>query len=340
MAHINKKDSNKSPTLNDVARIAGLSPITISRVINNPHMVKAATIAKVKEAIAITGYIPNMLAGGLASKKSKLIATAVPQINNTMFVDTMQALSGRLSERGYHMLLCMTGYSLQSEEEFISAILSRRPDGIVLTGINHSPMLKKILLQANIPILEMWDLTPTPLDMLVGFSHKKIGNEIANYLLSKGYKNYALLWADDERAQLRKKGIFDVLQNNGIDTQNIPIYQTVTPATNSAGREGLSELITHNRNIDVVICSSDILAQGVTAEALNRGLKMPHDLAEIGFGDFSFSKYNYPPISTVFIDKVALGRISADMLIDSIEGKAIDNKIVDISFQLKERETT
>lgn len=332
--------NNKTITLKDVANVAGLSPITISRALNNPELVKAATLDKVKKAIDATGYIPNLLAGSLASNRSKLIAAATPQINNTMFVDILQALSGQLSDRGYHMLICMTGYSLETEEAFISTILSRRPDGIVLTGIEHTQALRKKLLSANIPIMETWDYTPTPLDMLVGFSHEKIGQHIAQYLLNQGYKKFALVWADDKRAQLRKKAILDTLQNADIDIVNIPTYDTVTPASFSEGRNGLANLLEKHHKFEVVICSSDILAQGVISEATARGITIPKQLAIMGFGDLSFAQYNTPAISTVSIDRLNLGKTAANMLVDTLEGKEIPQKIIDIGFRLEERETT
>lgn len=332
--------TNKAITLKDVAKVAGLSPITISRALNSPELVKADTLAKVNKAIEATGYIPNLLAGSLASNRSKLIAAATPQINNTMFVDILQALSGQLSERGYHMLICMTGYSLQAEESFITTILSRRPDGIVLTGIEHTQALRKKLLSANIPILETWDYTPTPLDMLVGFSHEKIGQCIAQYLLNKGYKKFAFVWADDNRAQQRKKAMFETLQAADIDIHTIPTYHTVTPASFSEGRKGLATLLAQPHAFDVVVCSSDILAQGVISEATARGLSIPKQVAIMGFGDLSFAQYNTPAISTVAIDRLNLGKIAANMLVDSIEGKTIPQKIIDIGFKLEERETT
>lgn len=328
----------KAPTLEDVARVSGLSPITVSRALNNPQKVKKQTIEKVKNAVELTGYIPNMLAGGLVSKRSKLIAAAVPQINNTMFADTMQAISDQLSQRGYHMLLCLTSYSKKMEEEFVSAVLSRRPDGIVLTGINHSPSLKKKLLIANIPIIETWDFTPTPLDMLVGFSHEKIGEHIGDFLLNKGYKQFAMIWGDDERAALRLRGIMHSLSKrniNDISTHLIPM-----PATYESGRKGLQYLLSLNKKFDAIICSSDVLAQGAISEATKRKIIIPQELAIMGFGDLNFAKQNSPAISTVFIDKVYIGKLAADMLVDSIEGKTIANKIIDVGFKIIERETT
>ena len=156
----------RAPTLDDVARSAGLSSMTVSRALNTPQLVRPKTVEKVMQAVQATGYIPNALAGGLASRRSKLVAVVVPQINNNMFVDTIQALSDTLAARGYHMLLCVAGYSRQTEAELVATLLSRRPDGVVLTGIQHAPALKKTILNAATPVVEIWDLTPTPLDML------------------------------------------------------------------------------------------------------------------------------------------------------------------------------
>ncbi|PWC14909.1 GntR family transcriptional regulator [Brenneria roseae subsp. americana] len=329
----------RPPTLEDVARAAGLSPMTVSRALNNPKIVRAGTLSRVMEAIRATGYIPNMLAGGLASKRSKLIAVIIPQINNNMFVDTVQAISDELATRGYHMLLCVAGYTHESEADIVTTILSRRPDGIVLTGIHHSPALKRIILNANLPVVEIWDLTPTPLDMLVGFSHEKIGNTIGQYLLNKGYSQFGLLWTEDRRAGQRKKGICEIIQKKPdchVHEITVPL-----PATLALGRQGLSTLFAEDNNrFDVIICSSDTLAQGAIMEAETRGLSVPDKLAVIGFGDLNFAAHNTPSITTVRIDRWKIGKDAATMLADKIEGKPISDPIVDIGFSLIERESS
>ncbi len=124
-----------------------------------------------------------------ASRRSRLIAVVVPQINNAMFVDTIHALNDEMTRQGYHMLLCVSGYEMESEAEIVATLLARRPDGIVLTGIHHTPALKKMILQAAIPVVEVWDMTPTPIDMLVGFSHEKVGSELGEFLIKRGYRS-------------------------------------------------------------------------------------------------------------------------------------------------------
>ncbi|POP40918.1 GntR family transcriptional regulator [Superficieibacter electus] len=326
----------RAPTLDDVARTAGLSSMTVSRALNTPQLVRPKTVEKVMQAVRVTGYIPNALAGGLASRRSRLIAVVVPQINNNMFVDTIQTLSDELALRGYHMLLCVAGYTQQTESELVATLLSRRPDGVVLTGIHHSPALKKIILNAAIPVVEIWDLTPTPLDMLVGFSHEKIGMATGEFLLRKGYRRAGLLWTADRRAAQRKQGLCEVLSRHGIGEPgqvDVPL-----PASLALGRSGLAQLLTQE-NYDVIVCSSDTLAQGAIMEAESRGMIVPRDLAVIGFGDLDFAASNRPAITTVSIDRRDIGCRAATLLADRIEGVERDESIIDIGFHLIERES-
>ncbi|TCC06550.1 LacI family DNA-binding transcriptional regulator [Kosakonia quasisacchari] len=326
----------RAPTLEDVARAAGLSSMTVSRALNTPQLVRPKTVEKVLAAVKATGYIPNALAGGLASRRSKLIAVVVPQINNNMFVDTIQAISDELAIRGYHMLLCVAGYTQQTEADLVAALLSRRPDGIVLTGIHHSTDLKKVILNASVPVVEIWDLTPTPLDMLVGFSHEKVGQATAEYLLRKGYRRPGLLWTVDKRASQRKAGLCEALARHGItDPLSVDV---ALPARFTSGREGLSQLLALGES-DVIVCSSDTLAQGAIVEAQCRGLRVPQDVAVIGFGDLDFAAGNNPAITTVSVDRQIIGQRAATLLMERIEGTSSGDEIVDIGFHFIERES-
>lgn len=329
---------SNSVTLKDVAKVAGLSPITVSRALNNPELVRPETIEKVREAVERTGYIPNALAGGLASRRSKLVAAIVPQLYNAMFADTVQGMGDELAAHGYQLLLSFSNYSAEHEDELVSAILSRRPDGIILTGINHTQALRKKLLSASVPVVETWDLTPTPIDMLVGFSHEKIGNEIGRYLLGRGYRHFGVVCADDQRALVRNQGLFDALRRQGI--VDVPVSRLPTPTTLALGRRGLQELLATGRAFDAIVCSSDLLAQGVMTEAIRQGLPVPSRLAVMGFGDFEFSAHLFPSLSTVRVDTRKLGEMAASALLARIEGRQLQEKVVDVGFELVAREST
>lgn len=330
-------ERNTAPTLEDVARVAGISPMTVSRALNSPQQVRPATVAKVMAAISATGYIPNAQAGSLASNRSRLIAVVVPQINNNMFVDTIQSLNDTLSARGYHMLLCVTGYKAETEAETVSTLLSRRPDGIVLTGIHHSTQLKKVLLQASVPVVEIWDMTPTPIDMLVGFSHEKIGASVAEYLAERGYQKPGLIWTDDRRALQRKQGLLDALARRNIaPCTDVPV---ALPALMARGSEATVLLLDSHPEVDVLVCSSDTLAQGALMAAQARGLNIPQQLAVIGFGDLDFAAANFPSISTVRIDRQRMGELAAEQLLKRLQNQVVDNPIIDMGFTMVPRDS-
>lgn len=329
--------SSGSVTQEEVARLAGVAPITVSRVINRPDLVTRETLEHVRDVIARTGYVPNLLAGGLASKRSRLVAAIVPTIGNSIFAEAVECFTDRLGEAGYKVMLGLSGYPASREDELLATVLSRRPDAIFLTGINHSAETRQRLLATKVPVVETWDYTPTPIDMLVGFSHEKLGRAVGEYLLDKGYKRFGLVWATDERATVRRKGFEAALANRGIT--DIQIATVQAPGNLKRGREGLAQLLSAETHPQVVFCSSDALAHGVLTEAQARGLSIPQELAIIGFGDLEFAPYTFPPLSTVRIDRRAIGLRAAEAILARLEGKPVE-KVVDLGFEVIERGTT
>jgi LacI family gluconate utilization system Gnt-I transcriptional repressor len=317
--------------------MAGVSPITVSRVFNRPEMVASGTLEHVRRVIERTGYVPNMLAGGLASRRTRFVAAIVPAISSQIFSESIQSLTDRLWESGYQVLLGTSGYPTSREESLLAAILSRRPDGIFLTGISHSSGSRRRLVAANVPIVEVWDLTPTPVDMLVGFSHEKVGQAVAEYLVGKGHRRFGVISADDARAEVRRMGFLSVLEKNRID--DVQTVHVPAPSNFRLGREGLARLLDRGSLPRAVFCSSDTLAHGVLIEAQARGLSVPGDLAIVGFADLDFAAHTFPPLSTVRIDRPAIGRRAAEALLGRIEGRPVE-RIVDIGFHVMERGTT
>jgi LacI family gluconate utilization system Gnt-I transcriptional repressor len=335
-----QKDTTRtsSATLADVARLAGVSPATVSRVLNEPLLVKPDTIEAVKKAIAQVGYTPNLLAGGLASSRTRLVAVIVPTIANSIFSDTVQAITDSLSQAKYQTLVGLSGYELNKEDDLLNAIVSRRPDGIILTGTLHPADTRARLLSANIPVVETWDLTPTPIDMVVGFSHPAVGQSVARHLMAKGYSSFGIISAGDQRAEARHQALRQELAAAGLDQPRTAFVPA--PSRMAFGRDGLAQLLAGGPRPDVVVCSSDALAQGALAEAHSRGIVVPHDMAVMGFGDLDFAAYTYPALTTVRIDRFAIGRIAADALLARMQKfETPPAAIVDVGFSIVDRES-
>lgn len=327
----------KPVTIRDVARVAGVSAITVSRALARPELVTPETLERVRAVVDRTGYVPNVLAGGLRSRRSRIVAAVFPQVSNTLFVEAIQALTDRLREDGYQVLLGLSSYE-QREDELIAGILGRKPDGIVLTGVNHSPETRRRLLASRIPVVETWDLTASPIDMLVGFSHERIGAAMARHLLARGRRRIGLVWNTDARAKLRQQGFEAALAEHGLRPAGWSLGPA--PATFQRGREGLRQLLAEGSPLDAVACSSDPLAQGAIAEAQDRGIRIPADLAVMGFGDLDFAAHTTPALTTVAIDKGAVGRLAAEMLLARIRGEDVAEKVVDVGFRVIPRGTT
>ncbi len=322
-------------TLHDVARLAGVAPITASRALNTPARVSPDVLARVSDAVRHTGYVPNRLAGGLASARSRLVAAVVPTIAGPVFLQTVQSLTAALAESGYQLMLGQSGYVDSREDALLEAIIGRRPDGIVLTGIVHSEAGRQRLLGAGIPVVETWDLTPTPIDMLVGFSHIEVGRAVAQFLHARGRRRLAVIAGDDERSSRRHGAFRDAARALGLP--DVQIIVVPAPTTLKSGRAALAELLRAPDGVDAVFCSSDLLALGVMTEAQARGIAVPSALGVVGFGDLEFAADLHPALTTVRIDGTAIGRQAARFIVDRAEGRAVSAPVVDIGFSIVER---
>lgn len=338
----NNDQSRGAVTLSDVARLAGVAPMTVSRCLNNPETVRSATRLKVQRAIEQTGYVQNRLAGALRSSRSRLVAVVLPMVTNPIFSDTFQAINERLTKAGYQVLLGVSGYQREQEQELLEVILSRRPDGIILTGTLHTPASRNRLRAAKVPVVETWDLSAEPIDMLVGFSHEQAGRDVARQLLGQGYRQFALLAVDDPRGLRRADSFIKALAEQGV--LDVPQHISSGLPTLAQGREGLSALLNDKRDAAsqplVVVCTSDTIAHGVLTEAAARGIQVPGQLAVMGFGDMSFAAHTFPPLSTVRIDGALMGTTAAEMLLERLQGQASESAIKDIGFTLVQRQST
>lgn len=330
--------SSGAITLQDVAKLSGVAPITASRAINTPSNVSAEVLRKVLAAVERTGYVPNRMAGGLASSRSRMIAAVVPSTVMSVFMETVETLNNTLFDAGYQLMLGQSSYSVEREEALLEAVIGRRPDGIFLAGILQPGRARTRLMASGIPVVESWDLTQTPIDMLIGFSHLAIGRAAAKHLMDKGRKQFALVLAGDERAARRASSFAEAVAAAGLGdvfTVNVGDSRTL-----KSGRDAFIKILSRVPKTDAIFCSSDLLAMGVVTEAKVRGIDVPKDLSVMGFGDVPFGADIEPALSTVRINGGDIGRMAARYLIDRAEGKTVEKPILDIGFSIIERAST
>lgn len=327
---------NSGVTMAEVGRLAGVSQVTVSRALSSPDKVSPQTLQRIQDAIARTGFVPNAVAGALASNKSNLVAALIPSVTNIVYSSMLHAFSDIMWGHGYQIMLSETGFDLEREEKAIATHLSRRPDAILLTGVRHSAGARRMLLNAGIPVVEIWDISDTPIDCCVGFSHVGSGTAAADFAIEAGYRQAATITAGDDRALRRRDAFrarFSQRSGSAVDGVDFP-----ESATLGLGRQALSRLLEHGlRPGTVVFCSSDQFGQGVLIEAAVRGLSVPRDVAVIGFGDQEFAAMTEPALTSIRIDRQILGQVAANALVERFTVGAALNAVHDVGFTLVRR---
>jgi LacI family transcriptional regulator, gluconate utilization system Gnt-I transcriptional repressor len=234
-------------------------------------------------------------------------------------------------------MLGQSGYSPAREEVLLESIIGRRPDGIFLAGILQSGKGRTRLLASGIPVVESWDLTPTPIDMLIGFSHSDIGREVAQYFMNKGCRRFALVRAEDERAGRRATAFIQEVAQRGLG--EVFIVNVGASRSIKSGREAMVRILNEAPEVDAVFCSSDLLALGVMTEAQVQGIAVPERMAIMGFGDVPFVADMVPALSTVRINGGDIGQKAARFLMDRAEGRTVEPCIVDVGFSIVVRDS-
>ncbi|MEO0033808.1 MAG: hypothetical protein RIS94_3566 [Pseudomonadota bacterium] len=332
------------PTIRDVSRLAGVSRMTVSRVISDPDLVLPATRAKVNKAIADLGYVPDRAAGSLASRKTGFIALMLPTLTNANFAAVAHGLTEILREEDYHLLIAYTDYDTAEEERQLRALLARRPEAIVLTGAPHRRQATRMLVAADIPVAEVADLPSQPIDHAVGFSNYQVGRTAARYLIGKGFTRIGALGAStegtviDHRGEERMRGFEEELRYSGLSDADV-VRHGSAPVSFAHGAQAMGLLLERDPQVEAVFAVSDLSAVGAVMECQRRGLSVPDQVSIMGFGDFEIGREINPPLTTIHVDFRALGQRTGQVLLDLLSRPedAREHQRIDVGLSLVER---
>ncbi len=337
-----RRASNR-PTIREVSRLAGVSRMTVSRVIRNLDLVLPKTRDLVNKAIADLGYVPDRAAGSLGSSRTGFIALVLPNLTNANFAAVAHGLTESLRQADYHLLIAYTDYSLDEEERQLKNLLARRPEAIVLTGAVHRRTASRILLAADIPVLEIADLPRHPIEHAVGFSNYQAGRTAARYLIERGFTKIGAAGSSnegdviDQRGEERLRGFEDELRLSGMPAQWV-LRHGHTPVSYDHGAKSIEILMQREPGLEAVFTVSDLSAVGVVMECQRRGLRVPADLSVMGFGDFEIGREINPPLTTIHVDFRALGQRTGKLIQDLMAAKIKDTpQIIDVGLKVLER---
>lgn len=332
--------------MTDVAALAGVSPMTVSRAFKTPERVSAAARERISQAVEELGYVLDLTAGTLASNRSGFIAALVPSINSSNFSDTIRGLSDVVEKKGLQLLLGFTDHSVSREEQLIETMLRRRPEGVVLTGSQHTERARRMLSDANVPVVETWDIPSKPIGSIVGFSNQSASRALVRRLVEQGYKEIGFIGNASDRESRnaeRCAGYEEAIAEAGLPKGRVISFGK-PPISMEQGAEALVQLVTRYPKIDAVVCVSDMSAFGAIMECHRRGWAVPGRIAVAGFGNFEVASNCHPRISTISIDCYDMGRSAGRILLRAIdansEGESLLPETVLIAYQVLEREST
>ncbi|NLP63952.1 LacI family DNA-binding transcriptional regulator [Paraburkholderia sacchari] len=334
--------STNRVTMDDVAARARVSASSVSLFLRNPDAVSPRIAPRIKQAIEVLGYVPNLLAGSLAAARTRAIGVVVPSLGNAFFSATVAAMQKEFDRHGYQLLLGATEYEPGREADLVRTFLSWSPTALVVTGCRHDDETRTLLRSARAPVAEMWELGEQPFDLQVGFSHYKAGEAVARHMLEIGAKRVAFIGArmkSDVRAHQRCEGFSRSMLKAGIDVHIENVPGDASPKT---GAHALADILRRMPDVDSIACSNDVIALGVLFEAQRRGLAVPQQLRVAGFGDLPFSEECVPPLTTVQPRATQIGLSIARELMERVEQPADEQepRIVDSGFELVIRAST
>jgi len=316
-----QNDRKQLVTMEDVAQAAGVSRMTVSRALKDDGLVSDKTRKRILALVKKMNYVPDQMAGSLATKRSGFVATLVPSINNVHYGKMVQSLTESLERSGLQILLGHTDYSAKREESLVESLLKRRPEAIALPYDGHTRRTVALLKNAQIPVVQLWEKPPKPIDYTVGFSNKDVAYNMTEQLINIGYQRIAFLCeTNDEwtRGAARRSGFKEAMISAGLSPHRMIRFGT-PPMSIKDGFFVGQNLKQYYDDIDCVFCVSDAPAFGVLSALQGQGVKVPDDMGIAGFGDFEVSRYSNPTISTVRFDPTEVGRIAADLITELID---------------------
>jgi LacI family gluconate utilization system Gnt-I transcriptional repressor len=337
----NSNRQTKRIGVRDVARLADVAPITVSRALSFPDSVAPATRQRIMEAVSSLGYIPNRVAGSLSSNQTRLIGAIIPTFQSSVATEFTGGMATVLRSRGYQLLLGGSNFSVEEEESLILEFLSRRADGIYLTGTTHTERASRMLRESRVPVVEIASLDGEPIDMVVGFSNVDASFAMMRHLAECGYRKvafFSLPTKDNERQRGRIAGYRRGVETFGLDPD--PALMAEVPMDLASATRSLGELLERRPDAEALFCGGDLLAIGALFECQRRGLRVPEDFGIAGFDDIDLAGFMQPGLTTVHLPHQTLGARAAELLLDRIAGKPVAGSIVDMGFEIVVRGST
>jgi LacI family transcriptional regulator, gluconate utilization system Gnt-I transcriptional repressor len=322
----------------DVAREAGVSPITVSRALSAPQKVRPETRERVMEAVARTGYVVNSIASSLRSGRSSIVTVFVASLLNPHFAAAMQGALDAFEGSRFRLMFTQTGYVDGIKAEIIELMRPFAPAAVMFAGTPLRTEAREALRKVGVPIMEMWSGADDPIDMVAGASIETGACLMGEHFVKQGYKHIAYAGQTKVPGGIGLAGF-----RRGIEEAGGKLGFTLAiegTGTLSAGIAALGQLRKDYPECDAVYFGSDLLAVGAQIAARQSGLELPRDLAMSGYGDLEFAQHLTPALTTVQVSDYETGRLAGLALRERLESGMRSGPIIQVPMRLVVRDST
>lgn len=324
-------DSRRPLTLRDVSEASGVSEMTVSRVLRNRGDVSEATREKVLEAARELGYVPNKIAGALASQRVNLVGVIIPSLSNLVFPEVLSGISAELEDTGLQPVVGVTNYSPEKEEAVLYEMLSWRPSGVIIAGLEHTPTARAMLENAGVPVVEIMDVDGEGVDSVVGISHRRAGLHMAEAILAAGYRRIGFLGTkmpEDHRARKRFDGFKEGLAAVGLELADTEFYSGGSALLK--GREMTEAMLNRTPDIDFLYYSNDMIGAGGLLYCLEKGYDVPGKLGLAGFNGVDLLEGLPRHLATMDACRREIGQKAAEIIAGRPHSGMIGGEVIEL----------
>ena len=314
-------DAKRPLTLRDVSEASGVSEMTVSRVLRNRGDVSDTTRTRVLAAAKELGYVPNKIAGALASQRVNLVAVIIPSLSNMVFPEVLTGINQVLEDTPLQPVVGVTDYLPEKEEQVLYEMLSWRPSGVIIAGLEHSDAARAMLQNAGIPVVEIMDVDGRPVDAMVGISHRRAGREMAQAILKAGYEHIGFMGTKmplDHRARKRFEGFTEALAKAGVEIEDRAFYSGGSALLK--GREMTEEMLARSPDLDFLYYSNDMIGAGGLLYLLEQGIDIPGQIGLAGFNGVDLLQGLPRKLATMDACRLEIGRAAAGFIAHALDG--------------------
>ncbi|KEP68688.1 LacI family transcriptional regulator [Thioclava dalianensis] len=333
-------DLRRPLTLRDVSEASGVSEMTVSRVLRNRGDVSDTTREKVLRAAKALGYVPNKIAGALASQRVNLVAVIIPSLSNLVFPTVLSKISDELEDTGLQPVVGVTNYKPEKEEQVLYEMLSWRPSGVIIAGIEHTPAARAMLENAGIPVVEIMDVDGNGVDSVVGISHRRAGLHMAEAIVAAGYRRIGFLGTkmpEDHRARKRYEGFCEGLAQHGITLADTEFYAGGSAL--AKGREMTEAMLKRTPDLDFLYYSNDMIGAGGMLYCTDAGLDVPGKIGLAGFNGLELLHGFSQRLATMDACRGEIGRKAAQIVAGRSQSGQIGGEVIELEPVLEPGDT-